>query len=397
MSTATSQSGRPPYVLGIDLGTSSCKVCAVDASGRHIGARSAGYPTLTPRAGWAEQDPRRWVPAAIEATRRLFSDNPVPPDQVGGICLSSAAHIPVLLDAGGNPLRNAILWYDQRSLDEVEELKSQRGEEIFRLSHNSVSPTWTLPQLLWVRRQEPEVWVQGPPGGSFQGHPVPVAHGPLDDRSRHRPVLHAPGRPYRRLVRAVAGAAWADGRGAAPGASFHGPGRLAGGGCSPGPGNPLRRAGDQRDPGQRGRTYGPGWCGPATACCGWPRREGFTWCWRRPTLTPGSSATRIRCLRSGTLKPEPIPALRPSSGCSGASAPVVRDLPGVGPGCGSRAAGGRGALFPPLPFGRALPLLGRPAAGQLYGSHFRPPTRALRSGRLRGHGLFLAGRAAGAG
>ena len=158
MSTDTSRPGRPPYLLGIDLGTSSCKVCAVDASGRHLGARSAGYPTLTPRAGWAEQDPRLWVPAAIEATRRLLSESPVPSDRVGGICLSSAAHIPVLLDAGGNPLRNAVLWYDQRSLNEVEELKSQRGEEIFRLSHNSVSPTWTLPQLLWVRRQEPEVW-----------------------------------------------------------------------------------------------------------------------------------------------------------------------------------------------------------------------------------------------
>ncbi len=158
MSADTIQPGRPPYVLGIDLGTSSCKVCAVDASGRHLGARSAGFPTLTPRAGWAEQDPQHWVPAATEATRQLLSEGPVPPEEVGGLSLSSAAHIAVLLDAGGSPLRNSILWYDQRSLNEVEELKSQRGHEIFRLSHNSVSPTWTLPQLLWVRRQEPEVW-----------------------------------------------------------------------------------------------------------------------------------------------------------------------------------------------------------------------------------------------
>ena len=97
----------------------------------------------------------------------------------------------MLLDAGGNPLRNAILWYDQRSLNEVEELQSQRGEEIFRLSHNSVSPTWTLPQLLWVRRQEPEAWSKVLPGGPFQGLPVEMAHGPVDHRSRHRAFLHA--------------------------------------------------------------------------------------------------------------------------------------------------------------------------------------------------------------
>ena len=186
MSTDTSQPGRPPYLLGIDLGTSSCKVCAVDASGRHLGARSAGYPTLTPRAGWAEQDPRHWVPAAIEATRRLLSDSPVPPDRVGGICLSSAAHIPVLLDAGGNPLRNAILWYDQRSLDEVEELKSQRGEEIFRLSTTASLPPGPCPSSCGETAGTGGV-VQGPPGGPFQGHPVEMAHGPLDHRSGHRP------------------------------------------------------------------------------------------------------------------------------------------------------------------------------------------------------------------
>lgn len=158
MSTNQIEAGLPPYVLGIDLGTSSCKVCAVDASGWHLGARSVSFPTLTPRPGWAEQDPKHWVPAVIKATRRLLSECPVPAERVGGIALSSAAHIPVLLDADGSSLRNAILWYDQRSLNEVEYLKSQRGEEIFRLSHNSVSPTWTLPQLLWIRRQEPEVW-----------------------------------------------------------------------------------------------------------------------------------------------------------------------------------------------------------------------------------------------
>ena len=158
MITDTIQSGDPPYLIGIDLGTSSCKVCAVDASGRPLGTCSAGFPTITPRAGWAEQDPERWIPAVTQATRELLSERSVPPELVGGISLSSAAHIAVLLGADGRPLRNAILWYDQRSQIEVDELKSRQGDEIFRQSHNSVSPTWTLPQLLWIRRQERELW-----------------------------------------------------------------------------------------------------------------------------------------------------------------------------------------------------------------------------------------------
>ncbi len=158
MTTNKLQPGDPPYLIGIDLGTSSCKVCAVDVSGRPLGTRSAGFPTVTPRAGWAEQDPERWAPAVTQATRQLLSESSFSPERIGGISLSSAAHIAVLLDAEGCPLRNAILWYDQRSQNEVDELRSRQGDEIFRQSHNRVSPTWTLPQLLWIRRQEGDLW-----------------------------------------------------------------------------------------------------------------------------------------------------------------------------------------------------------------------------------------------
>ena len=59
------------YVLGIDLGTSSCKVCAVDVEGRLLGVESAPYPILTPHPGWSEQDARAWLPAMETALAGL--------------------------------------------------------------------------------------------------------------------------------------------------------------------------------------------------------------------------------------------------------------------------------------------------------------------------------------
>ena len=147
-----------PCVLGIDLGTSSCKVCLVDSYGKRVSREGVEYPTHTPNSGWAEQDPRDWFPAVVQAVRAVLDRSRRPASEVIGLCLSSAAHIGVLLGADGSPVRNAILWYDQRSDRESAEIAEAQGEEVYRITYNSVSPTWTLPQLVWVREHEPETW-----------------------------------------------------------------------------------------------------------------------------------------------------------------------------------------------------------------------------------------------
>lgn len=148
------------YVLGIDLGTSGCKACAVDAAGRVAAEGSVGYPTSSPQPGWAEQDPADWIGAVVEAVGKLTESGAVAPTDVAGLALSCAAHIGVLLDEHDQPLRPAILWSDQRSHQEVAELERECGDEVFQLTHQRVSTTWTLPHLVWVRRHEPGVWSQ---------------------------------------------------------------------------------------------------------------------------------------------------------------------------------------------------------------------------------------------
>ncbi len=145
-------------VLGIDLGTSSCKVCMVDVSGRFLSRASCQYPTHVPRPGWAEQSAGDWLPAVAKTTKSLLERSAIGPACVVAIAVSSAAHIGVLLDSHSNPLRHAILWYDQRAETEARELAATHGQEIFHTTGNWVSSTWTLPQLVWIRRYEPQTW-----------------------------------------------------------------------------------------------------------------------------------------------------------------------------------------------------------------------------------------------
>jgi xylulokinase len=149
---------RTACVLGVDIGTSSCKVCAVDAEGRLAGVASQSYPIMSLKPGWSEQDPREWVPALEGALKAVGEKIPIHRPDVGGLAVSSAAHIAVLMDKAHEPVRESILWNDQRSDAEAARLAAESGLLIFQCTRNQASPTWTLPQLLWVKRHEPDVW-----------------------------------------------------------------------------------------------------------------------------------------------------------------------------------------------------------------------------------------------
>jgi xylulokinase len=142
-------------VLGIDIGAGSLKACVVDGSGCELGSASVGYPTRSPHPGWSEQDPEDWWTALCDTVPRALSAAGVPAERVRAVSFSGGAHTAVLVDADGRVLRPAILWSDQRSGQEAGELQEQHGERILRTALNRPSPTWTLPQLMWLRRHEP--------------------------------------------------------------------------------------------------------------------------------------------------------------------------------------------------------------------------------------------------
>ncbi|MCC7199169.1 MAG: xylulokinase [Gammaproteobacteria bacterium] len=144
-------------VAGVDLGAGSLKVSIVAASGRVAGSASRGYQTLSPHSGWSEQDPEDWWRAMCAAVPAALADAGVDARDIRAVAFCGGAHTPVLLDAADRLLRPAILWSDQRSSAEATELQQQREADILRITLNRPSPTWTLPQLMWLSRHEPAV------------------------------------------------------------------------------------------------------------------------------------------------------------------------------------------------------------------------------------------------
>jgi xylulokinase len=148
---------KDDLLLGIDLGTGGCKISVLNCAGGLEASHSEDYATCHPQPGWAEQDPGSWYPALISCLKRLWTDGRVPPARIAALALDGSTHNAVLLDASMRPLRSVIMWTDQRSAAEAASLDREYGSEIFRISYQRPTATWTLSQLLWLKKHEPEL------------------------------------------------------------------------------------------------------------------------------------------------------------------------------------------------------------------------------------------------
>ena len=146
--------------IGIDIGTSACKVVAVDPAGQVVADRSQAYPLATPRPGWAEQDPADWWRVTDECVRAVVAA--VPGAQVRGIGLCGQMHGLTALDEGGQVIRPAILWNDQRSAPQCDEITERAGglKGLLGLTQNRMLPGFTGGKLLWLRQHEPEAYAR---------------------------------------------------------------------------------------------------------------------------------------------------------------------------------------------------------------------------------------------
>jgi xylulokinase len=143
-------------LMGIDLGAGGVKVSIIDTSGTSIGEGASPVVTHLPHLGWAEQEPQDWWIAACAAIPEAIAAAGVGPDAIAAVGVSGGAHIGVLTDSIGTPMRRAILWSDSRSAAEAAELREKADARILELSLNRANPTWLLPQLLWLMRNDPD-------------------------------------------------------------------------------------------------------------------------------------------------------------------------------------------------------------------------------------------------
>jgi xylulokinase len=144
--------------LGIDIGTGGTRAVLIDETGAVRATETAEHPPFsTPNAGWAEQDPDDWWNAAVIAIQKIISEFPA--ESIVAIGLTGQMHGSVLLDKNNKPLRPALLWCDQRTEKQCDEITKTIGaERLIELVSNPAITGFTLPKLLWVRENEPAIW-----------------------------------------------------------------------------------------------------------------------------------------------------------------------------------------------------------------------------------------------
>ena len=147
-------------LLGIDLGTSSCKVASFDYSGNLIAQTSKNYPTSYSGL-WAEQNPEDWWQAIKEGIKKLIVKYRIDPGRIAGIGIDGQSWAALPIGANGLPLRMAMIWLDRRAEKQCMWMREKIGEKtIFEESMNRIDPAYIIPKILWIKENEPQVFAR---------------------------------------------------------------------------------------------------------------------------------------------------------------------------------------------------------------------------------------------
>jgi gluconokinase len=146
------------YIIGLDIGTTSCKCIVANRDGTPLGTEIAHYPVLTPLPTWAEQDPEVILAAVLKVVGSSIAASGIGPDQVLAIGLSATLHSVLAVDDRGNPLTRAMIWADSRSAASSAQLRANRdSHRIYQRTGCPVHPMYPLSKIDWLRSNLPDV------------------------------------------------------------------------------------------------------------------------------------------------------------------------------------------------------------------------------------------------
>lgn len=149
------------FFLGIDTSTTGSKALLIDERGAVVAVASSPHTLHTPRPLWSEQDPHEWWRAVGASIHQVLEIAGAAGERIEAVGLTGQMHGLVLLDGAGSVLRPAILWNDQRTQAQCDDIHARIGREKFiRITGNVALTGFTAPKILWVKEKEPEVYAK---------------------------------------------------------------------------------------------------------------------------------------------------------------------------------------------------------------------------------------------
>jgi xylulokinase len=149
------------YFLGIDVSTTGAKALLVDDQGNVVNSATTPLPISMPQPLWSEQDPHDWWEGTVQSIRQVLQQASLDGSAVAAIGLTGQMHGLVLLDEQGQVLRPAILWNDQRTAAQCDEIRARLGfERLVQITGNNALTGFTAPKILWVQQNETEIYAR---------------------------------------------------------------------------------------------------------------------------------------------------------------------------------------------------------------------------------------------
>lgn len=151
----------PNFIIAHDLGTTGNKATLYDREGRLVGSAFYAYQTEFAHTGWAEQNPEDWWRAVCQSTRQLLQETHTSKNDIACITFSGQMMGAVPLDEQARPIRNAIIWADQRSLKQEAWIGERVSfEDVYRITGHRLSASYSLAKILWIRDNQPDIYNQ---------------------------------------------------------------------------------------------------------------------------------------------------------------------------------------------------------------------------------------------
>lgn len=147
------------FYLAVDLGTTGCRSIIFDDKLNISGSSYEEYGLITPKEKWVEQDAELWWTLTLETAEKAIESSNVDSRLIEGISISSQGITVVPVDRDIKPLHNAINWLDMRANNERDQIAKDFGDDfMFLHTGKKNTPAYTLPKLLWIKKNLPDVW-----------------------------------------------------------------------------------------------------------------------------------------------------------------------------------------------------------------------------------------------
>jgi len=146
------------YVIAYDLGTTGNKATLYSIDGKLLASSFFSYRTFYPGPNQVEQDPEEWWMSVKITTLELLSKAAIDPQKIKAVSFSGQMMGAIPVDRNGKTLRRAIIWADQRSVEQAAKLEKLGNDTVYRLTGSRITPTYSGPKIAWIKDNEPETY-----------------------------------------------------------------------------------------------------------------------------------------------------------------------------------------------------------------------------------------------